>query len=161
VRTGSPLTRQRRRGGAAEALDDENEADLFDTWADAPNDAALASVAKLWTVVIKYTCGAARGFDDGARAHGQEGAGGRRRVGRGYHQAQRQLRVIQLHHQVYHLELLIVRHGMLARGDDERGAPEPYYEGALEEARLLRRQLEPRQEVRDQDEDERDEAGEA
>ena len=49
---------------------------------------------------------------------------------------------------------------MLARGDGEPGAPEPYYEGALEETRLLRRQLGPRQKVRDQDEDERDKAGE-
>jgi len=55
VRTGSPLTRCRRRGGAAEALDDENNADLFDTWVDALNDAALASVAKLWAALIKYT----------------------------------------------------------------------------------------------------------
>ena len=55
VRTGSPLTRRRRRGGAAEALDDENNADLFDTWVDALNDAALASVAKLWAALIKYT----------------------------------------------------------------------------------------------------------
>jgi len=52
---GSPLTRRRCRGGAAEALDDEYDADLFDTWADEPNDAALASVAKLWAVLIKYT----------------------------------------------------------------------------------------------------------
>jgi len=55
VRTGSPLTRRRRQGGAAEALDDENDTDLFDTWADALNDAALASVAKLWAFLIKYT----------------------------------------------------------------------------------------------------------
>ena len=53
MRTGSPLTRRRRRGSAAEALDDENDADLFG--ADALNDAALASVAKLWAVLIKYT----------------------------------------------------------------------------------------------------------
>ena len=41
VRTGSPLTCRRRRGGAAEALDDQNDADLFNTWGDALNDAAV------------------------------------------------------------------------------------------------------------------------
>jgi len=54
-RCGRAISFRRRRVGATEALDDENDADLFDTWADAPKNAALASVSKLWAVLIKYT----------------------------------------------------------------------------------------------------------